>query len=63
MVDVIVDQRFLRFADCLLHGVELLRQIETGPALAEHLDHSVKMPFGALQPFDDVGVAFVDMIV
>ena len=63
VVDVIVDEGFLRLSDRLLHGVELLREIEAGPAVGEHLDHLVKMAFGAFQAFDDFRMAGVRMFL
>ena len=62
VIDVIVDQRLLRLADRLLDGMKLLRQVETGAAVREHLDHLVKVTFGALQALDDSGMSFVNMI-
>ena len=61
MVDVIVDQRFLRFADRLFDRMELLGQIETRPVFAEHLDNTVKVTFGPLQSLDDLRMAGVRM--
>jgi len=63
VVDVIMDQRLLRLSDRLLHGVELLREIEAGTAVGEHLDHLVKMAFGAFQAFDDFRMAGVRMFL
>ena len=63
MIDVIVDQRLLRLADGLLDGMELLRQVEAGAAVREHLDHLVKVTFGALQTLKDSGVSYVNMII
>ena len=63
MVDVIVDQRLLRLADGLLDGMELLREVETGAAVREHLDHLVKVTFGALQTLEDCRMSYVNMII
>ena len=62
MVDVIVNQRLLSLTEGLLDGMELLRQIDTGPAVREHLDHLVKVTFGPLEALDDAGMRFVNMI-
>ena len=61
VVDVIVDEGFLGLSDRLLHGVELLREIEAGTAVGEHLNYLVKMAFGAFQAFDDFRMAGVRM--
>lgn len=63
MVDVIVNQRLLRLADGLLDGMELLRQVEAGAAVQEHLDHLVKVTFCALQTLEDSRVSYVHMII
>lgn len=63
MIDVIVDQRLLRLADGFLDGMKLLRQVEAGAAVQEHLDHLVKVTFCALQTLEDSGVRYVNMIV
>ena len=62
MIDVIVNQRLLSLTEGLLDGMELLRQIDTGPAVREHLDHLVKVTFGPLEALDDAGMRFVNMI-
>jgi hypothetical protein len=63
VVDVIVDQRLLRLADRLFDRMKLLCQIEAGAAFAEHLDNPVKMAFRPLQPLDDIGMSFVNVIM
>ena len=62
VVDMIVDQCLLSLANRPLDGMKLLRQVETGAAIREHLDHLVKMTFGALEALDDPGVCSVNMI-
>src|SRR5262249_13188609 len=61
MVDVIVDQDCLGIGDCLLDGVQLLRQLEARPSRLHHADNRVQMPFGALQPPDDVGMRLMQL--
>lgn len=63
MIDVIVDQCALCLADGLLDGVELLGQIEAGAALGKHFDDAAEVTFGALQPFDDIRVSFMGVIM
>lgn len=63
MVDVIVNQRLLRLIDRFLDGMELLRQVKTGTAVREHLDHLVKVTFGTLEALDDSGMRSVNMII
>ena len=63
MVDVVVDQCPLGLADSLFDSMQLLREIEAGSSLGEHLDHPVQMPLGAPQPLHDFGVGFMNVIV
>ncbi len=58
---MIVDQRLLGLADCLLHRVQLLGEIEAGTAFLDHRDHALQVPLGALQPLRDLGMGRVDM--
>ena len=59
MADVIVDQRFLGIVDCVLDRLELLSKVETRSSLRDHADDLSKMPFGAPEPFDDLGMSLV----
>src|SRR6266404_5419410 len=63
VVNMIVDQGLLRLADGLLDRMKLLRQVEAGTPIAEHLDHLMKMAFGPLQALDDIGMSFVNVIL
>ncbi len=63
MIDVVVNQRPLGFADGLLDRMKLLGEIETRSSLIKHLDHTAKMTFGPPQPFDDIRVSFVNVVV
>jgi hypothetical protein len=47
MVDVIVDQRFLRPIYCLLHSMELLGQVEARPSFVKHANDTPKVSFRA----------------
>ena len=59
VVDVVVDKCFLgrieRFFDCM----KLLGDIKTASLGLHHFNDGAKMPFGALQPFDNVRVGAV----
>jgi hypothetical protein len=46
MIDVVVDERSLCFADGLLDGMQLLRKIEARPPLIKHRNHPAKMTLG-----------------
>ena len=59
MADVIVDQRFLGIVDCVLDRLELLSKLNTRSALRHHADDLPKVPFGAPEPFDDLGMSLV----
>ena len=63
MIDVIVDQCAFCLTDSFLHRMELLGQIEAGATLGKHLDDAAEVTFGPLQPLDDIGVSFVNMIM
>lgn len=57
MLDVLMDHLALGIGDCAFDGVELLRQFKAALAMRKHLYRRAKMPFRALEPFYDVGVA------
>ena len=59
MVDVVMDQRALRFGHGPFDGMELRREIDAGPPLFDHADDAAQMSFGALQSGGDGGVACV----
>ena len=63
MIDVIMDQCALCLANGLLDCVQLLRQIKAGAILGKHLDDAAEVTFGTLQPLDDIGVSFVNVIM
>jgi hypothetical protein len=58
MADVIVNQCFLGIVDCVLYRLELLSELKTrsSPSI---LPIILKMPFGASEPFDDLGMSLV----
>lgn len=61
MVNVIMDQCTFGIHYSLLNRVELLRDIKTGLARFEHLDHSAQMAIGTFQPGDQGGVGCMKM--
>jgi hypothetical protein len=61
VIDVIVDQRFLCNGNGLLHGMQLLREIETLSARLDHLNDGSKVTLGAAKPFEKVGMCRVQM--
>jgi hypothetical protein len=63
MIDVIVNQSPLGLADGLFDSMQLLGEIEAGASFAEHFDHPAEMTVSPLQPFDDVGMSFVKVIM
>ena len=63
MIDMVVDQRSLGFADGFFDGVKLLGEIEARAAFFEHPDDAAEMAFRTLQPFDDIRVGVMNVIV
>jgi hypothetical protein len=61
MIDMVVDQGPLGLTDRLFDGMKLLGQIQTRPALREHLDHPTKVTLGSLQSLNDIRMGFVDV--
>jgi hypothetical protein len=61
MVDVIPDQGPFRLGDRLLHGMELLGDLGTAPAVLDHRDDAEEMPVRPLQTLDDVAVGCMSM--
>jgi hypothetical protein len=62
MIDVIMDQRALRFCHGPFDGMELRGKIDAGPPLFDHVDDAAQMPLGALQPGGDCGMAWMGAI-
>ena len=63
VIHMIVDQRSLGFADGFFDGVKLLGKIEARPAFIEHLDDATEVTFSPLQPFDDVWMGVMRVVV
>lgn len=61
VVDVIMDQRPLRFGHRALDGVQLRGKIDARPPLLDHSDNPPQMPFGSFQPGGEGRVACMDM--
>src|SRR4051794_11060662 len=55
VLDVVLDQFFLRLADRGLDRMELLGQVKAGLAFLDHGDDRSEVPFGPLEAGDDVG--------
>ena len=63
VVDVILDQGALGLADGLLHRVQLLGNIHAGTAILDHGDDAAQVALGALEPFDDVAVTLMVVMI
>jgi hypothetical protein len=63
VIEVILDQRFLGLADCLLNGMQLLGNIDTGSARLDHLDDALQVTVCPLQAHCDVFMMGVFLIV
>jgi hypothetical protein len=53
VVQVVVDHLSLCICECVLDGMQLLRDIDALAASFDHADEGAQMPFRALQAFDD----------
>jgi hypothetical protein len=63
MIDVIVNQSPLGLADGLFDGMQLLGEIEARSSFAEHFNHPAEMTVRPLQPLDDIGMGFMNVIL
>jgi len=54
MIDMVVDEPPLCFADCLLDCVQLLGKLEATAAFVEHRYDPSHMALGTLEALDDV---------
>ena len=54
MIDMVVDEPPLRFADCLLDCMQLLGELKTAATFIEHRYDPSHMALGTLEAFDDV---------
>jgi hypothetical protein len=61
MIHVVMDQLPLCFRNGLFDGVKLLGKIQACAAFAEHRYDPPNMPLGALEPLDDIRMAFMKM--
>jgi hypothetical protein len=59
MVDVVVDQSLLGLSDCLLDGVDLLRDVEARAPILDHGDYGAEVTLGPLEALHDVRVGLV----
>jgi hypothetical protein len=62
MIHVVMDQLPLRLRDGFLNGVKLLGKIKACSAFLEHRYDSPNMPFGPLEPLDDIRVALMNVL-
>src|ERR1700722_1564686 len=55
VVNMVLDEFFLRVGDGFLDGVQLLRQVHAGTARLQHVDHGREVALRAFQPCADLG--------
>src|SRR5258708_765555 len=60
MIHVIMDQLPFCLRNGLLNGVKLLGKVKTWAAFLEHRDDSPNVPFGPLEPLDNIRMTFMD---
>jgi hypothetical protein len=56
VIEMILDQGLFGLANGFLDRMELLGNLETGPACLDHVDDTPEMPIGSLKPFDGLGM-------
>jgi hypothetical protein len=56
MIDMVVNQRSLGFADGFFDGMKLLGEVQAGAPFIEHRDDAAQMAFSPLQPFHNIRV-------
>jgi hypothetical protein len=59
VTEVIVNQSLLGVLDRALDRLQLLSELQTRPALLDHLDDGVKVAIGTLETLDDRGMTAV----
>jgi hypothetical protein len=63
MLDMVVDQRFFGIIDRVLYGLQLLRKIDAGGTIFDHLDDHPEVSFGPLEASYDVGMIGVRLAI
>ena len=53
VVQMALNQGFLGLLNRFLHRLQLLRDIETGSSLLQHVHGAAQVPAGSAKPFDD----------
>ena len=59
VVDVVLDKYTLGLADGFFHGMQLLGDVDAGPAVFDHGDDAAQVALRTLQPFDDIAMTLV----
>ena len=59
VVDMVLDKHTLGLADGFFHGMQLLGDVDAGPAFFDHGDDAAQVALRSLQPFDDVAMTLV----
>jgi hypothetical protein len=63
VVDMVLDKHTLGLANGFFHGMQLLGDVDAGPAVFDHSDDAAQVTLGTLQPFDDIAMTLVLMAV
>lgn len=63
VVDVILDQGALGLAHGFFHRMQLLGDIHAGAPFLDHADDTAQVALGALEPFDDVAVTLMVVMI
>lgn len=59
VVDMVLDKHTLGLADGFFHSMQLLSNVDAGPAVFNHGDDAAQVALRTLQPFDDVAMTLV----
>lgn len=56
---MVLDKDTLGLADGFFHSMQLLSDVDAGPAVFDHGDDAAQVTLSTLQPFDDIAMTFV----
>jgi len=60
---MVLDKHTFGLAHGFFHGMQLLSDVDAGPAVFDHADDAAQVTLRTLQPFDDIAMTLVLMSV